>query len=211
VSTYSDNDISAYSPKRRPGYESLLEAIKNREVDAVVVWHQDRLLRRTIDLEHYIDVCQPLKIATHTVKAVHFDLTTPAGRATAETLAGWASYEVETSTDRVKAAKLQAAKSGKSSGGNRAYGWLHNGLEHHPVEAPVVREIVRPFISGASWNSIAVDLNAREIPTAKGKMWTAINVSNVAQLPRHYGIRSPNGQEYKAAWAGTSLSSAMTA
>lgn len=201
VASFSDNDISAYSGKHRPGYEALLDAIKNREVDAVAVWHQDRLLRRTIDLENYIEVCQPLNVATHTVKAGQLDLTTPAGRAVAKTLAAWASYEVETSTDRVKAAKLQAAKAGKSSGGNRAYGWLQNGIEQHPNEAPVVREIVKRFISGDSWNKIALDLNERNIPTAKGKMWTAINVSNVAQLPRHYGIRSHNGQEYKAAWS----------
>lgn len=198
--TYRDDDISAFSGKHRPGYEALLQAIKNREVDAVAVWHQDRLLRRTIDLENYIEVCQPLNVATHTVKAGQLDLTTPAGRAVAKTLAAWASYEVETSTDRVKAAKLQAAKAGKSSGGNRAYGWLQNGLEPHPHEAPVVCEIVKRFISGDSWNSIAMDLNARNIPTAKGKMWSAINVSNVAQLPRHYGLRSHNGQEYEAAW-----------
>ncbi|NHW45988.1 recombinase family protein [Paenarthrobacter sp. MSM-2-10-13] len=200
AAVFRDDDISAYSGKHRPGYEALLEAIKNREVDAVAVWHQDRLLRRTIDLENYIEVCQPLNVATHTVKAGQLDLTTPAGRAVAKTLAAWASYEVETSTDRVKAAKLQAAKAGKSSGGNRAYGWLQNGMEQHPDEAPVVREIIKRFISGDSWNSIALDLNERNIPTAKGKMWTAINVSNVAQLPRHYGFRSHNGQEYKAAW-----------
>jgi site-specific DNA recombinase len=74
-------------------------------VDTVIVWHSDRLLRRTIDLENYIEVCHPLNVATHTVMAGYFDLTTPAGRATAKTLAAWASYEVETSTDCVKAAK----------------------------------------------------------------------------------------------------------
>jgi DNA invertase Pin-like site-specific DNA recombinase len=200
VATFSDNDISAYSGKHRPGYDALLNSIKNGDIDAVAVWHQDRLLRRTIDLEHYIDVCQPLKVATYTVKAGHFDLTTPAGRATAKTLAAWASYEVETSTDRVKSAKLQAAKAGKPSGGNRAFGWNQNGMTLNEPEAAVVREIVERFISGDSWNSIAMDLNARAIPTATGKKWAAINVSNVATLERHYGIRTHNGAEYEAAW-----------
>ena len=200
VAAYSDNDISAYSGKRRPGYDALLSAIRSGDIDSVAVWHQDRLLRRTIDLEHYIDVCQPLKVSTYTVKAGFFDLTTPAGRATAKTLAAWASYEVETSTDRVKAAKLQAAKAGRSSGGNRAYGWNQDGMTLNEDEAPVVKEIVTRFIEGWSWNKIALDLNGRSIPTAKGKMWTAINVRNVATLPRHYGIRSHNGQEHKAAW-----------
>jgi site-specific DNA recombinase len=33
VAEYSDNDISAYGGKRRPGYAALLDAIKNRDVD----------------------------------------------------------------------------------------------------------------------------------------------------------------------------------
>lgn len=200
IGTYSDNDISAYSGKHRPGYEALLQAIKDGHVDAVAVWHQDRLLRRTIDLEHYIEVCQPLNVATHTVKAGRLDLTTPAGRATAKTLAAWASYEVETSTDRVKAAKLQAAKAGKPSGGNRAYGYEQNGMVIIEREAAVVREVIDRFIAGDSWRSIAMSLNERNIPTAKGNIWTAINVRNVAVRPRNIAIRVHNENEYPAQW-----------
>jgi site-specific DNA recombinase len=197
---YADNDLSAFSGKHRPAYEQLLTAIKRGEIDRVIVWHQDRLLRRTIDLEHYIDVCQPKKVATHTVMAGYFDLTTPAGRATAKTLAAWASYEVETSTDRVKASKLQAAKAGKPSGGNRAYGYEQNGMVIIEDEAAIVREVIDRFISGDSWRSIAMDLNVRNIPTAKGRKWTAVNARNVAVRPRNIAIRVHNENEYPAQW-----------
>jgi site-specific DNA recombinase len=200
ATVYADNDLSAFSGKNRPAYQQLLNAIKSGEIDTVVVWHQDRLLRRTIDLEHYIDVCQPLKVATHTVMAGYFDLTTPAGRATAKTLAAWASYEVETSTDRVKAAKLQAAKAGLASGGNRAYGYHQNGMDIIELEAAVVCEVIDRFIAGDSWRSIAMDLNERDIPTAKGNKWTAINVRNVAVRPRNIAIRTHNENEYPAQW-----------
>ncbi|MGO4470316.1 recombinase family protein [Arthrobacter sp. M-10] len=198
--SFSDNDISAYSGKHRPGYEALLQSIKNSDVDAVAVWHQDRLLRRTIDLEHYIDVCQPLNVATYTVKAGQLDLTTPSGRAVAKTLAAWASYEVETSTDRVKAAKLQAAKSGLPSGGNRAYGYEQNGMVIIEDEAAVVREAIKRFTSGDSWNRIAMDFNARGIRTAKGNMWNAINVHNIANRKRNISVRTHNNDEYPAQW-----------
>lgn len=201
VATFSDNDISAYAGKYRPGYEALLDAIATGEVDSVAVWHQDRLLRRTLDLENYIDICQPQKVSTYTVKAGYFDLTTPAGRATAKTLAAWASYEVETSTDRVKAAKLQAAQSGRPSGGNRAYGYAQNGLDIIEDEAKVVVEIIDRFISGESWRHIALDLNKRGIPTAKGNKWSAINARNVAVRPRNIGIREHNGNQYPAQWS----------
>lgn len=200
VAVYTDNDISAYSGKYRPGYEALLTAVANREIDSVATWHQDRLLRRTLDLEHYIDVCQPQKVSTHTVKAGYFDLTTPAGRATAKTLAAWASYEIETSTDRVKASKLQAAQAGLPSGGNRPYGYAQNGIDIVEEEAVVVAEVVERFVAGESWRQIAFDLNARSIPTAKGNQWAAINVRNVAVRPRNIAIREHNGNQYPAQW-----------
>ena len=43
--TYVDNDQSAFTGKRRPSYERLLADLTAGEIDAVVVWHQDRLTR----------------------------------------------------------------------------------------------------------------------------------------------------------------------
>ncbi|MBO1267105.1 recombinase family protein [Arthrobacter cavernae] len=200
VAVKIDNSVSAFSGKPRPDYKALTQLAKDREIEAVLAWNLDRLYRRPRELEDYIDIVEATGIKTETVLAGRFDLNTPMGRAFARQAITFAMLEVEQTKARVLAAKSQAARSGKPSGGNRAYGWLQNGMDQHPDEAPTVREIVKRFISGDSWNSIAMDLNARNIPTAKGKMWTAINVSNVAQLPRHYGMRSHNGQEYEAAW-----------
>jgi hypothetical protein len=100
----------------------------------------------------------------------------------------------------MKAAKLQAAQAGKPSGGNRAYGYEQNGMVIIESEAAVVREAIDRFIAGDSWNSIALDFNARGIPTAKGKMWAAINVRNVAVRPRNISVRVHNDNEYPAIW-----------
>ena len=39
VARYDDNDISAYSGKRRPGFEAMLTAMKVGEFGAVICWH----------------------------------------------------------------------------------------------------------------------------------------------------------------------------
>src|SRR4051794_12065400 len=52
---YIDNDISAYSGKRRPGYEQMLDDLKAGLHDAVIVWHQDRLTRTPRELEDFVD------------------------------------------------------------------------------------------------------------------------------------------------------------
>ncbi|MDQ0869067.1 site-specific DNA recombinase [Arthrobacter sp. V1I9] len=198
TATYEDNDISAYSGKHRPGYQALLKSMRNREIDAVVVWHGDRLHRSMGELEEYGAVSE--NIPTYTVRSGPIDFTTPTGRLIARQLGAVASYHVEHSIEQLQAKKLQSARAGLPSGGNRAYGWNQDGMTLNEDEAPVVKEIVQRFINGDSWRSIAMDLNERGIPTAKGDKWAAINVSNVAKLKRHYGIRQHNGQEYKAAW-----------
>src|SRR5205807_989252 len=54
---YVDNDVSAYSGRMRPAYRRLLEDVKAGHVDAVVVWHLDRLHRRPAELEEFFEVC----------------------------------------------------------------------------------------------------------------------------------------------------------
>jgi DNA invertase Pin-like site-specific DNA recombinase len=53
---YVDNDISAYSGKRRPEYQRLLVDISEGHRDAVIVYHSDRLTRRPIELEQFLEV-----------------------------------------------------------------------------------------------------------------------------------------------------------
>src|SRR4051812_36621755 len=53
---YVDNDVSAYSGKPRPEYDRLLQDIATGHVEAVVVWHTDRLTRSPRELETFIEV-----------------------------------------------------------------------------------------------------------------------------------------------------------
>src|SRR3954470_7318741 len=45
VTTYVDNDVSAYSGKPRPQYAALMQAVTAGAVDVIVAWDPDRLHR----------------------------------------------------------------------------------------------------------------------------------------------------------------------
>lgn len=197
---FTDNSISAYSGKRRPGYEALLDVVRRGEIDLVLAWHGDRLHRSMVELEDYVNASEVHGVATHTVMAGPIDLATPSGRLVARQLGAVARYEVEHAIERVNAAKLQAAKAGKFNGGNRPYGYDKSGMVINPDEAPYVREAITRFIAGDSWRQIALDFNARGVRTAKGNDWKAINVYNMATLPRHAGILIHQGKQYVGAW-----------
>lgn len=59
---YTDNDISATSGKRRPDYQRMLADLADGTVDAVIVYHIDRLTRRPIELEEFLTVVDQAKV-----------------------------------------------------------------------------------------------------------------------------------------------------
>ncbi|HEY2330536.1 MAG TPA: recombinase family protein, partial [Acidimicrobiales bacterium] len=46
VAEYEDRDMSAFSGKRRPGYEAVLDDLRSGRADVVLAWKLDRLSRQ---------------------------------------------------------------------------------------------------------------------------------------------------------------------
>lgn len=63
---YTDNDTSASTGKPRPAYQRMLADIRAGKVGAVVAWDLDRLHRRPIELEEFIDLADEHRIALAT-------------------------------------------------------------------------------------------------------------------------------------------------
>lgn len=150
---YSDNDISATSGKVRPDFEAMLKA----NPPAIIAWHQDRLLRLTRDLERVI----ALNVPVYTVTAGTLDLTTPAGRAVARTVAAWSQYEGEQKATRQVAANVQRAANGVHNG-RVGYGYRREGsaMVLHDEEAATIREAVQGVLDGDSLRSICKGLRS---------------------------------------------------
>src|SRR5215211_2554477 len=135
----SDNDLSAYSGKRRPGYERLKQGLLDGRWATLLVWHVDRLCRSARDLEDIVDLVNG-RVAVHTVKGGEIDLATAEGRMQARMLGTLARYESEHRSDRVRRALAQAAEQGRPPGGPRPYGWRPDGTLD-PAEAQIVAEL----------------------------------------------------------------------
>jgi DNA invertase Pin-like site-specific DNA recombinase len=185
---YVDNDISAYSGKRRPAYIRLLEDIKAGAVDAVLVWHTDRLHRSPVELEAYIAAVEPRSVETRTVKAGLIDLATPTGRMIARTLGNIARFEVEHMIERQKAAKSQSRQMGQWQGGPRPFGYRKNpavpgGIEQVPEEAAAIRDACTMLLNG----SAATDRRAQSGISALAREWNARGLRTPAEATRGGG------------------------
>ena len=191
VKVYTDNDISATSGKVRPDFEAMLKA----KPAAIIAWHQDRLLRLTRDLERVI----ALNVPVYTVTAGTLDLTTPAGRAVARTVAAWSQYEGEQKATRQVAANRQRAAKGEPSG-SVGYGYRRGsaGLEIVESEAAIVREVARRLLDGESLRSIAADLNERGVQsprrTAGSGRWSGTTLRQMILRESLAGLRRYRGE-----------------
>jgi site-specific DNA recombinase len=194
VGQHSDNDLSAYSGKPRPGYRALLDDLEQGRADAVLVWHTDRLHRRPVELEHYIDVCDPRGVITQTVKAGPLDLATPSGRMVARMLGSAGRYEVEHMIERTQAAKLQAATAGRWKGGRRPFGYEADGVTIRESEAAEVRKATDDLLAGMSLHAIARDWNARGVTTSTGNPWKPTEVRKLLARPRNAGLMEHRGE-----------------
>ena len=195
VAVYSDNDVSAYGGRPRPGYRQLLADIADGSVDVVVAWHTDRLHRSPLELEDYIAVCEQRNVGTLTVRAGELDLATASGRMVARMLGAAARHESEQKSERVKRAREQEARSGRSHG-HLGYGYRRaesslSGWVIHELEAVIIREISGRLLSGDSLAGIARDLNRRRVPTPAQKVgaWRGVNIRSLITAGRYCGWR----------------------
>jgi site-specific DNA recombinase len=76
VDSYVDDDVSAYKGKPRPQYRRMLDDMRAGVVDAVLVWHLDRLHRHPKELEEFFEVCDAAGISALASVTGDTDLST---------------------------------------------------------------------------------------------------------------------------------------
>jgi DNA invertase Pin-like site-specific DNA recombinase len=194
---FVDNDVSAYSGKKRPSYLEMLSLIEQGAVDAVICWDSDRLHRAPRELENYIDACVAGGVTTHAVKTGEIDLSTASGQAIARTLGAWARYESDHKSDRLKRAKQQAREKGHFHGGPIPYGW--DIVDKKPVvnaeQAKAIRLACRMVLAGSSMSSIIREFQSRGIKTARGgDKWSHISLRDVLLRPKIAGLQEVDGE-----------------
>ena len=125
---FDDNDISAYNGKRRPGFEALLDAMKDGAIDSFICWHTDRLYRTWKDLGRLVEIMRADDIQCRTVVSGELDLSTASGRQMASILCAVNVGEMEHKSERHKLANEQARAAGKwRSGGAAVFGYDAKG------------------------------------------------------------------------------------
>ncbi len=201
VTAYEDNDISAYSGTRRPGFEDLLTAIGRGEIDTLLCWHTDRLYRSLKDLERLIDIAESRGVVIRTVNGGDLDLSTATGKMLARILGSVARAESEHKAERQRRANAQRAQDGSWWSSRRCFGYTDGG-EIDVAEAALVRQAAADALAGMSLRQIARKWNAVGVTSVRGAAWNTSRLKRLLVNPRYAGIRTYNGRETGAGkWA----------
>ena len=199
---YVDDDMSAYSGKRRPAYERMLTDIAEVRRDAVIVWHMDRLHRRPIELEQFADTCARAGVRDVVTLSGDVDLANGDGLLMARLLAAVAANESHSKSRRIARKSQERAEAGLPMGGGaRPFGFSDDRITHHPAEAPVVRDLAARALAGETLTSLVRWLDEEGVPTVGGGQWRTVTVRQVLTNPRMWGMRVHRGQVIGAgAW-----------
>lgn len=201
---YRDNDRSASNGQERPEFTRLLSDIKSGRVDALVVWHLDRLTRSVRDLSKVIEAGQGRGLNIASVHGVSLDLGDPTGVAVATILTAIAAMEVEHKGNRQKAANRQRAQNGGAFWATRPFGYDRHGQDVYIVasEAAAIRDAAQKILAGNTLSSVVNDWNEAGLrTTAKNKttgefgLWGVTQVRRVLLNPRYCGRRLYNGED----------------
>ncbi len=193
LETYTDGGFSGGNTER-PALQQMLSAVRQKPIDAVVVYKLDRLSRSQKDTLTLIED----EFLAHNTDFVsineNFDTSSPFGRAMIGMLSVFAQLEKDQIAERFTMGRIARCKAGYYHGGSTAplgYKYKDGMLVIDDYHASMVREIFSGFLSGKSINAVWHEMAAEY----QGK-WSAAKIQAILKNSVYIGKVKFAGIEY---------------
>lgn len=192
---FVDHSRSAWQRDgRRPGWDALVQALRDGSARHVLVHAPDRLFRQPYDLAELLDLAEAHGVTPH--GWVHGrDLADTGDRALLRGEVARACRTADEASRRARTTSEERARQGRPHGGKRRYGYAADQRTIIEHEAAIVREIFTRYRDGATVRDLAKDLNARGERTAQGNVWNDYTVRAVLNNRHVAGIQVFRGEE----------------
>ncbi|TAL81490.1 MAG: recombinase family protein [Beijerinckiaceae bacterium] len=156
---FDDGGLSGASLDR-PALQNLLNKLRARQIDIVVVYKVDRLTRSLADFAKLVEQFDEHDVSFVSVTQ-SFNTTSSMGRLTLNVLLSFAQFEREVIGERVRDKIAASKRKGIWVGGPVPLGYRSVGkkLEIVPEEADLVRKIFADYLRLGSVRALAASLN----------------------------------------------------
>jgi site-specific DNA recombinase len=162
---YDDGGYSGGSTDR-PDLQRLLDDIRARKIDVIVVYKVDRLTRSLADFAKLVELFDAHGVSFVSVTQ-QFNTTTSMGRLTLNVLLSFAQFEREVTSERIRDKIAASKRKGLWVGGPLPLGYdMKDGkITVVESEAEQVRLIFRRYLELGGVNALVRDLKERNIRT----------------------------------------------
>jgi DNA invertase Pin-like site-specific DNA recombinase len=164
-SRYDDGGYSGGSTDR-PDLQRLLDDIRSRKLDVIVVYKVDRLTRSLADFAKLVELFDAHGVSFVSVTQ-QFNTTTSMGRLTLNVLLSFAQFEREVTSERIRDKIAASKRKGLWVGGTLPLGYHMKDDKIAVIEdeAQRVRLIYTRYLELSGVNALARDLGERNIRT----------------------------------------------
>jgi site-specific DNA recombinase len=164
-SRYDDGGYSGGSTDR-PDLQRLLDDIRARKLDVIVVYKVDRLTRSLADFAKLVELFDAHGVSFVSVTQ-QFNTTTSMGRLTLNVLLSFAQFEREVTSERIRDKIAASKRKGLWVGGTLPLGYRMKDDRIAVVEdeAERVRQIYGRYLELGGVNALVRDLRERNIRT----------------------------------------------
>jgi site-specific DNA recombinase len=193
--------------KARKEWKQLLELIEAKEVDAVILWMEDRANRHVVTAGELVKICKEAGVSKIVLPSYEYDLTDPEDEAKFYGEAVRAQQEIARMKKRIRRMQLELAENGQDhGGGKRPFGFTGSGAQKVPLaralaEQDMIREAASRIIAGDTLRGICIDWNERGVAGTQGRLWSTRTLKRILVSPRIAGLREHNGKLHEAAWS----------
>ena len=198
IQVFIDEGFSGKN-ENRPEYQKMMNLVKNKKIDNIVIYKLDRLGRNARDIHNTMAICNEFKCTIHSAME-GFDTSTSFGRAVIGILASLAQLELEQISERIADNMYDLAKTGRWLGGQTPLGfksmqiaYLDDEFKERfmtklvPVneELLLVKLIYDKYIEFKSLRKITQYLLQNNLKTKLGADWNVRAVSDLLKNPTY--------------------------
>ena len=177
----------------------MLKDIAAGQIQAVAVWHMDRLHRQPRELEDFMELADTHSIALATVSG-ETDLSTDNGRLVRQNHRARSPAPKSSASQHDRSVPHCNARSPVPPGPHAACSGSPKPTATAPAcalleaEAEVIRESYTAILAGRSLLGIARELNAAGVKSSRGGTWNGKTVRDMLLAPRNAGLRAYRGE-----------------
>lgn len=168
----------------RPAIQTLIEDVKNKKIDCVIVYKLDRISRSQRDTLFLIEeVFNKYNVGFISIRE-NFDTTSPFGKAMIGILSVFAQLERETILERTRLGLRKRAESGLWRGGGKIpfpydYDKEKGILVPNPEKVAILNKMITLYLGGKSFNKIATIVGMDESLVEK----RILSITNTGKVP----------------------------